>query len=92
MKRTQIYLDEDQDAKLARRASSAGTTKSWLIRQAIDSFLEGPSDDAGRLAQFQGALKNLVESPLALQDGKSYVEQLRARDRRREEDLEKDRE
>ncbi len=91
MKRTQIYLDEDQDAKLARRASSAGKTKSTLIRQAIDFFLDGPSDDAGRLARFRSALADLVESPLDLQDGKSYVEQFRALDRRRREDLERHR-
>lgn len=88
VKRTQIYLDEDQDAKLARRAASAGTTKSLLIRQAIDSFLDGPSDDAARLASFRGALHDLLAAPLDLPDGKTYVEDLRARDRRRQHDLE----
>ena len=39
MKRTQIYIDDDQDRLLERRAKAAGTTKSALIRRAIDAFL-----------------------------------------------------
>lgn len=89
MKRTQIYLEEEQDAALARRASSTGVTKSTLIRQAIDSFLDGPTDNAARLARFRSALADLGDAPLHLPDGKSYVEKLRALDQRRQEDLEK---
>lgn len=39
MKRTQIYLDEEQDLRLERRAAATGQTKSALIRAAIDRFL-----------------------------------------------------
>jgi hypothetical protein len=39
VKRTQIYIDDDQDRLLERRAKAAGTTKSALIRRAIDVFL-----------------------------------------------------
>ena len=39
MKRTQIYLEEDQDRRLQARAKTEGTTKSAVIRQAIDEFL-----------------------------------------------------
>lgn len=39
VKRTQIYLDDDQDRRLARRARASGRTKSALIREAIDRLL-----------------------------------------------------
>lgn len=42
MKRTQIYLEDSQDARLEQRARAAGTTKSHLIRQAIDAFIGQP--------------------------------------------------
>jgi hypothetical protein len=40
VRRTQIYLDEEQDRRLARRARAEGVTKSRLIRRAIDAYLE----------------------------------------------------
>ncbi len=62
MKRTQIYLDEDQDARLERRARVTGATKSSLIRSAIDAFLarrpEASSLEAS-LRATNGALPNL---------------------------------
>lgn len=88
VKRTQIYLEEEQDRKLSRRASSAGVTKSTLIRQAIDSFLESPADDAVRLARFRAALDGVAESPALLPDGRSYVEAIRAGDVRRQDEIE----
>lgn len=39
MKRTQIYLDDDQDRRLQARARADGTTKSAVIRAAVDQFL-----------------------------------------------------
>lgn len=39
MKRTQIYLDEEQDKLLGERASESGRTKSELIREALDRYL-----------------------------------------------------
>ncbi len=88
MKRTQIYLDEDQDARLARKAEAAGVTKSTLIRQALDEFLEGPKDEKTRLARFMSAVDEIARTPLDLPDGASYVEELRARDVQRQEELE----
>jgi len=40
MRRTQIYLEDDQDRRLQARAKNEGTTKSAVIRQAIDEFLK----------------------------------------------------
>ena len=39
MKRTQIYIEDDQDTRLERRAQVEGRTKSALIRDAIDQYL-----------------------------------------------------
>jgi predicted transcriptional regulator len=89
MRRTQIYLDDDQDDKLARRAAGAGVTKSMLIRQAIDAFLDDLADSGIRLARFRAALDELQQRPVAFESGASYVERLRAQDRRRQEQLER---
>lgn len=89
MKRTQIYLAADQDAKLARRAAATGVTKSDLIRQAVDAFLEAPGDDAARLARFLAALEETAGAAKSLPDGRTYVERLRAADLRRQEEIER---
>ena len=44
MERTQIYLSERQTAELDRRARQQGTTRSHLIREALDQYL-GPTWD-----------------------------------------------
>ena len=57
MERTQIYLTEGQTRELDRRARSRGTTRSHLIREALEQYL-GPTWDANRfiaaLQDFQG--------------------------------------
>lgn len=62
MKRTQIYLDDDQDARLERRARASGQTKSALIREAINRFLArdpAPDDLRAALEKTAGALPDL---------------------------------
>jgi predicted transcriptional regulator len=39
VERTQIYLDDRQTAELDRRAREQGTTRSHLIREAIERYL-----------------------------------------------------
>ena len=56
VKRTQIYLDDRQDADLARRAAAEGLTKSALIRRAVDEYLDNGGDDELRLARFRAAV------------------------------------
>ena len=51
MKRTQIYLDDEHDRRLSERADAAGTTKSALIREAIDAYLAEPASGAAWLAR-----------------------------------------
>lgn len=89
MKRTQIYLEEGQDRQLSARASATGETKSTIIRQAIDAFLEGPSDRDVRMSRFRAALDELADHPLALPDGHAYVEAVRAPDVARQDELER---
>lgn len=89
MKRTQIYLEAGQDRRLASRAIGAGTTKSTLIREAIESYLSAADDDAARLLAFRAALDGLERAPAGLPDGRAYVEDLRAADRDRDESIER---
>lgn len=46
VKRTQIYIEDDQDRLLEGRAKAAGTTKSALIRRAIDAFLKNKRENS----------------------------------------------
>ncbi|MFL5798920.1 MAG: ribbon-helix-helix protein, CopG family [Actinomycetota bacterium] len=87
MKRTQIYLEEEQDRKLGLRASAARVTKSTLIRQAIDALLESPTDDAQRLARFHAALDEVERKPIPIEGGRSYVEAIREADTRRQAEI-----
>ena len=89
MKRTQIYLEDGQSAQLARLASASGVTKSNLIREAIDAFLQSSKDDGNSLLRFRAALEEVEESPVTLPDGRQYVEDLRRRDLARQEELER---
>lgn len=62
MKRTQIYIDEDQDARLEQRARAERTTRSSLIRAAIDAFLREDGDRSAlqaALDETAGALPDL---------------------------------
>lgn len=88
MKRTQIYLDVEQDRQLARRATAAGRTKSTLIREAIETYLSTTDDEAARLADFRAALDELVRSPAELPTGGVYVDHLRLADRERDDSIE----
>jgi predicted transcriptional regulator len=89
MKRTQIYLEADQDRRLAKRATATGTTKSNLIREAIDAYLASSASDAARLAQFRAALDEVASAPVTLPDGRSYVERMRAGDEQRQRSIER---
>ncbi len=87
MKRTQIYLDEDHDRRLAVRARSAGVSKSTLIREALAEYLDPASDHEARLICFSAALDEMAHTPAQLPPGREYVETLRTADRAREDAL-----
>jgi Ribbon-helix-helix protein, copG family len=77
MKRTQIYLSEEQGRYLDRRSKAAGTSMSELIREAIDvTYLRRPRTlDRSQRAEIArataGAWKSFPET------GKRYVERVR---------------
>lgn len=87
MNRTQIYLTAEQAARLAQRARATGTTKSTLIREAIEEYLAKPDADA-RLAELRIVLDELGIIPLRVADGAAYVETLRGADAARQDELE----
>lgn len=89
MRRTQIYLDEEQAERLDRRAASNGSTRSQVIREAVDAYLMRPSDDETRLAAFRAALHEAAGSAPYLPPGEDYVRELRSTDHAREEQIER---
>ena len=88
VRRTQIYLDRGQDEQLQRRAASEGTTKSALIRRAIDRYLRGEDEETVPLARFQRALREAAGAAPYLPEGGRYVQDLRQADRERQEEIE----
>lgn len=65
MRRTQIYLDEDQDRRIRARARAEGTTKSAVIREAIDQFLKHRSRRASLQAHLDATFGSMpgIEAP-----------------------------
>jgi plasmid stability protein len=45
MRRTNIYLTDEQRAALTARAAAEGTSAAELVRRLIDQALFGPNDD-----------------------------------------------
>lgn len=88
MRRTQIYLDESQHERLGKRARAAGTTRSDLIREAVDAYLAGPKAEETRLLAFREAVRDAAGSVRRLPTGRRYVEELRGGDTQRERDME----
>lgn len=89
VKRTQIYLEDRQDDKLARRAAAEGLTKSALIRRAVDEYLDNDADDELRLARFRAAVDAVAGAAPDLPQGAVYVERLRAFDASRQKEIER---
>jgi ribosomal protein L20 len=76
--RTQIYLTQAQQTRLSQACKGTATTKSELIRRAIDQFLDQqaqatPQDKAQRLRSIVGlwAQRDDMSDPVA------YVQELR---------------
>jgi predicted DNA-binding protein len=88
VKRTQIYLHEDQARALARRSDARGVTSSHLIREAIERYLTEPEDEAAELARQRAALRDAFGSLRRLPQGSAYVDEVRTSDRERAKRLE----
>jgi predicted transcriptional regulator len=83
-RRTQIYLDDDQDRQLVDRARQVGRTKSALIREAIDAYLTPTSSGDSALGGLRAAVKAAAGAAPYLPSGVEYVEELRAVERERQ--------
>jgi metal-responsive CopG/Arc/MetJ family transcriptional regulator len=89
VKRTQIYLDDEQTTRLDERAAVNGATRSELIRRAVDAYLDHPDgrNEQMRLARFKEAVEQVSGSaPYLTHD---YVEEMRAAGARKLDRLEK---
>jgi predicted transcriptional regulator len=84
MNRTQIYLDDDQTARLDERAAAEGTSRSMLIRRAVDVYLSGEEQDAALWKeQWRAALQRTAGIAPELGEGADYVDALRRQDAER---------
>ena len=77
--RTQIYLTQAQQKRLALASRGAAVTKSELIRRAVDQFLDqqpaaSPAGKAQRLSNIAGLWSGRED----MADPSAYVRQLRA--------------
>lgn len=87
-RRTQIYLDESQTAKLDERAAAEGTTRSTLIRRAIDAYLTQEMQDAAAWReQWQKAVAETAGIAPHLEEGVEYVDKLRRAEAERSKEL-----
>lgn len=77
--RTQIYLTEAQQKRLALACRGAAVTKSELIRRAIDQFLDQqPSATPAAKAQRLSKIAGLWADRADMADSTGYVRALRA--------------
>jgi len=75
VERTQIYLSREQSAALDREARRRGTTRSHLIREAIDQAYLAPRDRERILA---GLRRSAGGWAGRTETGEQYVERIRA--------------
>lgn len=89
MRRTQIYLDDDQTARLDQRAAAEGTSRSTLIRRAVDTYLAQEGRDAAAWReQWKRAVLETAGVASYLEAGDEYVEGIRRLDAERLSGLE----
>lgn len=87
VRRTQIYLEEEQHERLTERAHQTGQSMSELIRHAIDRDLDG-DDEEFVLRRFRETVRDVAGCAPYLEDGATYVRTLREVGRQRAEELE----
>lgn len=74
MKTISLKLPDDVDRKLSARAERVGTSKSALIREAIEGLLaEGSDGRKGSFLELAGDLIGCVEGPGDLSYNKEYM-------------------
>lgn len=84
MNRTQIYLDEAQTARLDQRAAAEGTSRSTVIRRAVDVYLAQEERDAAAWRErWRQAVEGSAGLAPYLEEGAEYVEDVRRADAER---------
>lgn len=84
MDRTQIYLDQAQTERLDERAAAEGTSRSTIIRRAVDAYLAQEDQEAAAWQeQWRKALEGSAGVAPYLGDGGEYVEDIRRADAER---------
>lgn len=77
MKTISLKLPDDIDQELTTRAESTGTTKSALIREAIEGYLShqetGGHPGKGTFLEMAGDLIGSLEGPGDLSYNKDYM-------------------
>ena len=77
--RTQIYLTQGQQARLSVACKRTSSTKSELIRQAVDQFLDQqPTDSAQDKARRLQGLAGMWADRADMADPAAYIQALRA--------------
>ena len=84
MNRIQIYLDADQTARLDERAAAEGTTRSSVIRRAVEVYLAQVERNT---AEWREQRKRELEKSAGfaphLKEGVLYVDEIRRIDAER---------
>jgi len=62
LKKTSIYLDDELDQGLARRAAEEGITKAELIRRTLDAIVHRPSRPKPSVAVFASGRADVSEN------------------------------
>jgi len=75
MKRTQVYLTDDQDRRLSQMAKERGISKAGALRRALDSSLETGDSSAEERAIILGTAGICADYP----DWPEWQRQVRGR-------------
>lgn len=89
MRRTQIYLDDEQMTRLDERAAVDRVTRSAAIRAAVDAYTITEDDQDARLARFRAAVDEVFGIAPYLPPGDEYVEEMRGAGARKLTELER---
>jgi predicted transcriptional regulator len=88
VRRTQIYLDDDQTSRLDERAAAEGTTRSAVIRRAVEDYLtQEERATAAWHTRWKRAIQETAGIAPYLQEGVEYVDALRHKDAERLSEL-----
>jgi len=65
MRKTSVYLDENQAQRLARLAREEGRSQAEILREAVDTYQPRPSQDRN-FALADGGFRRIDNDPRAI--------------------------